>query len=211
MRTRWIWISLILLLAQLLTGPFRPEVGPSPFLQSGLSEEQWQALHLATLGAWEALWPGGAPTSPDVPEGLVERETSLLRLADLEAMLEGGGLDSDFAQSARNWIEAARLGPLGDAALMEAYLHLLVAWVEAFAQQVGEAGGRVQLLPGKGPLYPDIQFEMAVEPPLAGRFLTDISERMPWWRLDQLAVHEPGGAGPWWTIGRIVFREGGRP
>lgn len=211
MRTHWLWISLILLAAQALTFPFRREDGPVAFGETGLGAEPEEALHLATLRAWEAFWPdAGAPQSPVLPEGLVERETRLLRLVDLEAALRVRGFEVDVAQTARNWMQTARLGGAGDAARMEAYLHLLVAWVEAFAEDAGETGGRVQLLPGKGSLYPDVQFEMAADPLLAGRFLSDLSERMPWWQLERLALHEPSGAGPWWTIGRISFDERGR-
>lgn len=212
MRIPWLWICLLLVLAQGVTVQVLRKEGPAPYMETGLPPDGWQALHRDTMSAWETYWSeAGPPAISTIADGLVERERKLLRLADLENALIESGLEAEVAQSARNWMQSARLGPAAEAALMEAYLHYLVEWFEAFAESPGEAGGRVNLLPGKGPLYPDIQFEMAADPVSAGRFMAALSERMPWWCLEHLALHEPSGESPWWTIGRLSFQESGRP
>ncbi|MEY3001030.1 MAG: hypothetical protein RL648_1244 [Verrucomicrobiota bacterium] len=206
MNTRWMWISLLLLLAQVLTHQVRRGEGPAPYLETRLPEEQWRALGTATLVAWESLWKEeSSGLLPDLPEGLFEREASLLKLEDLEHALANSGPESSLARECRAWLQTSRLAGEGGSAAMEAYLHLLVRWCEAFVAEVGD-GGRLQLLPGTESVFPDIHFELGGDPVDMGRFLAKLSDSMPWWQVDELAVVEQSGT-DWWVMGRSSFQE----
>ena len=208
MSPRWLLISLALLTLQVITFAVSNGRGRIPEGSASALAQVDAELLADTLAAWEEMIPLQNPAMKSgSPAGLLGRETSLLKLADLEKRLHEMGVEAHFAGEARNWAKASEWSDSGGGSLMDTYLRCLVEWCALFLESSTLEKGRVQLVPGTTGEFPEVIFEVSGSLRENVDFLQGVLRDLPDWRVEHLDLNQFSERNTWWIQGRYCFWE----
>jgi hypothetical protein len=151
------------------------------------------------------------PRSPvELPENrgqsLLERESLLLQLTDMEAALQTASAELGLGAELQGWVQARGEGVDPDS--LSRFILALTGWLRAFGEPPpGLNLKRLALHPDTGGRFPSLSFELRGEPIAMGEGLLRVEGFADCWSLDELdLVRDPGLPG-WWMRGSLTFNE----
>ncbi|MEX0326545.1 MAG: hypothetical protein AB3N33_10720 [Puniceicoccaceae bacterium] len=205
----WVFIWLFLLLLEVLTYWIMRDRLQEVDASSRPLDEALIQLAEETNKAW-LDWD--VKNSP-VPAGLVqwsdehdliERESLLLQLKDVQSGLIRPGIRMQIAEDLERWLEGGQ--SIQSQYSISQYIGNLIDWLQLLGQGTGRFSVEsLSLHPDTEGTLPSLAFEFSGNPIDVGRTLLTLeSGRIPW-RLKEIDLIREEGGGSWWIRGSLSF------
>ncbi|MEX0331319.1 MAG: hypothetical protein AB3N64_07860 [Puniceicoccaceae bacterium] len=208
----WFVLWVLLLLLQVLTSWIMRDRFPEVTLNTAALDADLLQLAEQTNATWQD-WdvfplPGQAGLNPRSREqDLIERESLLLQLKDIEEELYRPDIEMQVADDLELWLKGDRQSQ-SEYSITQ-YIRILIDWLQLVVQESEKFSlEKVSLYPDPSGRLPLLAFEFSGNPIAIGRTLLSLPSDRMLWKLGEMDMIQEEGGQAWWIRGSLSFATG---